>query len=147
MIQQLKDRFCRPSVFAPRLQRYLAVPADDDRFFVRPGKKVFEILPRVRWDKGSAILRIADRIVDRLRETEAGKIAVCYIGDDSTDECAFRELPGAVTIRVGKNCPTGARFRVRDTAHVFRFLSWLQANRLPADPAGSRAPEPSPPLP
>ncbi len=118
------------------------IPPDDDRFFVRRGRKVFEILPRVRWDKGSAVLRI----LERLREREPGRIAVCYIGDDSTDECAFRELPGAITVRVGKNCPTGARFRVRDTAHVFKFLSRLQEIRLPAEPEGSQPPESSQPL-
>lgn len=123
------------------------VPPDDHRFFVRQGKKVFEILPRVRWDKGAAILQIAERITNRLRETRPGKIALCYIGDDATDESAFRQLPGALTIRVGKNCPTGARFRVRDTAHVFKFLNWLQASRLPAESADSPVPAFFPPRP
>jgi trehalose 6-phosphate phosphatase len=106
-----------------------------DRFFLRHGKKVFEILPRTGWDKGSAVLRI----IERLRETLAlgepadGEIAVCYVGDDTTDETVFRRLPCAITVRVGKNCPTAARFRVLDTAQVSGFLNWLLC-RLGASP-------------
>ena len=100
------------------------VAPHDDCFFVRNGKKVFEILPRVRWDKGSAVLRI----LECLRKTCPGEIAVCYIGDDTTDECAFRQLPGAITVRVGKHCPTAARFGVRDPVQVAKFLEWLGTN-------------------
>lgn len=102
-----------------------------DRFFLRNGRKVFEILPRVRWDKGSAMLRILERVRRTLRSGEqpSHEIAVCYVGDDSTDERVFRRLPGAITVRVGKNCPTGAGFRLRDTAQVAVFLTWLY-NRL-----------------
>ncbi len=97
------------------------VAPHDDCFFLRNGNKVFEILPRTQWDKGSAVLRI----LQRLRETQCGEIAICYIGDDTTDECAFRQLPGAITVRAGGNYPTSARFRVRGPAHVARFLHWL----------------------
>jgi trehalose 6-phosphate phosphatase len=93
-----------------------------DRFFLRNGKKVFEILPRTRWDKGSAVLRIMGHV----RAVRSGEIAVCYIGDDTTDERAFRRLPGAITVRVGNNCPTVARFRIPDTAQVSSFLNWLR---------------------
>ena len=100
------------------------VAPHDDRFFLRNGKKVFEILPRARWDKGSAVLRI----LECLRKTQSGEIAVCYIGDDMTDECAFHQLPGAITVRVGKNSPTAARFRVGGPADVSRFLHWLRGS-------------------
>jgi trehalose 6-phosphate phosphatase len=93
----------------------------NDHFFLRKGKKIFEILPRVQWDKGAAILRI----LGRLRDTQTGEIAVCYIGDDTTDECAFQQLPGAITVRVGDRPPTAARFRVTGTAAVGEFLKWI----------------------
>jgi trehalose 6-phosphate phosphatase len=104
-----------------------------DLFFMQNGKQVFEILPRTGWDKGSALLRI----IERLRETQTGQIATCYIGDDTTDERVFRRLPDAVTVRVGKNCPTGARFRIRDTAGVSGFLNWLRC-RLGGIPSHQR---------
>jgi trehalose 6-phosphate phosphatase len=104
-----------------------------DRFFLRNGKKVFEILPRTGWDKGSAVLRIIERLRETLPlgEPRCGEIAVCYIGDDTTDERVFRRLPCAITVRVGKSCPTLARFRIRDTAQVAGFLNWLRCRLTP----------------
>jgi trehalose 6-phosphate phosphatase len=100
------------------------VAPHEDSFFVRNGKKIFEILPKVPWDKGSAVLRI----LECLRKTCRGEIAVCYIGDDTTDEYAFRQLPDTITVRVGENCPTAARFGVRDPVQVAQFLDWLGTN-------------------
>jgi trehalose 6-phosphate phosphatase len=107
----------------PRLLEILnaVVASHSDHFFVRSGKKVFEILPRVQWDKGSAVLMI----LEWLRATEGPEVVVCYIGDDSTDECAFQKLTGAVTVRVGKSGSTAARFRADGTAEVYEFLNWL----------------------
>ena len=54
------------------------------------GKKVFEIRPKIDWDKGKAvewILRVLD--FDGGEEN-----AAVYIGDDTTDEDAFRVLRG-----------------------------------------------------
>jgi trehalose 6-phosphate phosphatase len=100
-----------------------------DCFYMRGGNRVFEILPRTGWDKGSALLRILGRLrgsLDLGDPPRSGEIAICYIGDDTTDEQVFRRLPGAITVRVGKNCPTSARFRIRDTAQVASFLNWLR---------------------
>ena len=97
------------------------VAPHDDCFFLRNGRKVFEILPRVRWDKGSAVVQI----LERLRKTQSGEIAVCYIGDDTTDESAFQQLPGAITVRVGDSRPTAARFRLAGDAEVSEFLNWI----------------------
>jgi len=49
------------------------------------GKKVFEILPNIEWDKGKAIRWI----MSALKITWL-KSSVIYIGDDVTDENAFR---------------------------------------------------------
>lgn len=93
-----------------------------NHFRIRHGKKVLEILPRVHWNKGSAILWIQER----LRREKRQEISVCYIGDDATDEAAFREMTSGITVRVG-NCPTGARFSVRNTREVYEFLRWLSS--------------------
>ena len=107
------------------------VAPHNDCFFLRHGKKVFEILPTIRWGKGSAVLRI----LEQLSATQGPGIAVCYIGDDSTDECAFQKLPGAITIRVGGSQPTAARFRVAGTTQVREFLDRLSKSPFPAAPA------------
>jgi len=101
-----------------------------NQFVVRPGNKVFEIVPFVRWNKGSAVRWILQRLRDRL----AGTISYCYIGDDVTDEDAFRELDGGVTIQVGSKAATAARFRVQNTEETRAFLEWLDRTRAAAEP-------------
>jgi trehalose-phosphatase len=106
---------------------------------VRKGNQVLEILPRVTWNKGSAVRWILDR-------RQGAGTAFCYMGDDVTDEDVFRSVEG-ITIRVGDEGPTAARFGVRDTVEVAEFLRWLasppfNARRLirAHDPMGSTAP-------
>jgi len=64
------------------------------------GKKVLEIRPNVDWDKGKVVLWLLARQVFSLK----GKpIIPVYIGDDLTDEDAFRALKNkGVTIVVGR---------------------------------------------
>jgi trehalose 6-phosphate phosphatase len=52
--------------------------------------------------------------------------ALAYIGDDEPDEPAFAALEGHVTIRVGKNPQTHARFFLKSPSEVLRFLSMLE---------------------
>jgi trehalose 6-phosphate phosphatase len=89
------------------------------------GKMVFEFRPNLDWDKGKAVLKLARRL-------GRGRRAIrVYIGDDRTDEDAFRELgPEAVTIFVGPRKRTLARHRLEDVAAVWKFLRAL-AKRYP----------------
>lgn len=81
------------------------------------GKKVVEIRPRAVWNKGHAVLRVLKSLGNKRSR------CVVYIGDDTTDEDAFRLLPpSAVTIRVGAYANTAAAFRVRNPSQVRRFL-------------------------
>lgn len=97
-----------------------------DHFFLRQGRKVIEILPRVDWDKGTAI----QRILSQLKQEHGGKVTACYIGDDATDERAFRVLNGDITVRVCQDCLTEARFRVNDPEQVTRFLRFLSRGHV-----------------
>jgi trehalose 6-phosphate phosphatase len=87
---------------------------------VTAGKMVIEIRPNVMWDKGRGILKVS-------RWMGRGRTAVrVYIGDDRTDEDAFRALGGKdVTIHVGRSGITAARFRISDVDHVWKFLEAL----------------------
>lgn len=87
----------------------------DSSLTLKPGKDVLE-LAVTDADKGSALRRLAG---------ELGAVATLYLGDDLTDEDAFRAL-GAddVTVKVGAG-ETAARHRVEDTAGALAVLAEL----------------------
>jgi trehalose 6-phosphate phosphatase len=93
-------------------------------FRVSTGRKVLEIVPRTEWHKGAA----ARWINSQLSERPALSI---YVGDDTTDEDAFRALPDEITIKVGAAGATCARYRLPDPAAVHEFLLWLAARETP----------------
>ena len=97
------------------------------RLRIVDGKMVREFRPDLDWDKGKAVLNLADRIglaVD----------GIVYIGDDVTDEDVFRELRDAGTgiIVWGSPRRTAASYCLPDIDAVQRFLTQL-AERLEAD--------------
>ena len=79
--QQVKDTFDK--VISP-----LNVTG---RVRVTRGKKVYEIRPPVEWDKGKAI----NWLVNKFKETRGkGETLPIYLGDDLTDEDAFKVIEG-----------------------------------------------------
>src|SRR3989441_5784287 len=56
---------------------------------VTPGKMVFEIQPRLDWDKGKAVLYLLEAL-----DLDRDDVVPVYLGDDITDEDAFRALVG-----------------------------------------------------
>jgi trehalose-phosphatase len=84
------------------------------------GKRVFEIRPDLKWDKGKAVLRLIGLIY---KESEPLRI---YMGDDRTDEDVFRILKDEdISIFVGQGLDAGARYFVRDVNEVIEFLRML----------------------
>jgi trehalose-phosphatase len=93
-------------------------------FLLIPGDKVFEIRPRVYWNKGTAVGWIKEQV----RQPEA---LVMYIGDDVTDEDAFTVLAGDITVKVGSSVETAAHYQLDGPGDVQRFLEWLARCRIP----------------
>ncbi|MDH3948263.1 MAG: trehalose-phosphatase [Gammaproteobacteria bacterium] len=98
------------------------VIANEPRLCKQNGKKVFEIRPRIDWDKGKAVLWLLDALA-----LDADKVIPLYIGDDVTDEDAFRALKErGIGIRVmGEPTSSQAHYRLRDPAEVLMFLDAL----------------------
>jgi trehalose 6-phosphate phosphatase len=92
-----------------------AGPGADPQLTAKPGKDVLE-LAVTDADKGSAVVRLRD---------ELGAAGVLYLGDDVTDEDAFRALAAdGVTVKVGEG-ETVAAHRVPDLAGVRAVLDRL----------------------
>lgn len=97
---------------------------------VTRGKEVLELRPPLEVNKGTAAVLWVKRL------GFSSTASVLYIGDDRTDEDAFRCLrdafPKAVTIRVGDpdhGETTAAEFRVETPAEVKDFLVALAEYR------------------
>jgi len=84
------------------------------------GKKVREFQPRIDWNKGRAVLLVAERL-------NVPAEGVLYIGDDVTDEDAFRAIAGkGIGILVHEtDRATAAQYRLNDPDEVRVFLERL----------------------
>lgn len=111
---------------APALRRPLKKLVEEEvarrggELVVREGKKVLEVRPNVDWDKGQAVLFVMESFGLDPRSFPI------YIGDDMTDEDAFRALRDrGSTILVGSRRKTLAKGRLRDVGRVWKFLASL----------------------
>src|SRR3989338_6249402 len=84
------------------------------------GKMVLEIRPPIEWNKGKAVLWLCAR---QKYIGKNNKLSI-YLGDDQTDEDAFRALNGkGITIYVGeKNSKFSAQYYLKNANDVVRFL-------------------------
>lgn len=95
----------------------------EDRLRRSGGKKIVELRPDLDWDKGSAVRWILDLIA-------VGRpVRAVYIGDDVTDEDAFRALPpsGLPVVVRGEDDdrPTVASYALADPEQVRRTIERL----------------------
>ena len=92
------------------------------------GKKVYELLPDIDWNKGKAMLWLLETL-----GLEGRNVLPIYIGDDRTDEDAFRALEqqGIGIVVTEQSPPTAASYSLKNPAEVEQFLAVL-ATRLVA---------------
>lgn len=89
------------------------------------GKKVFRIQPNLDWHKGRAVLWLLERF-----KRDDPDILPIYVGDDITDEDAFRALAGVgltIVVRDHEQRRTAADYALADTGEVWRLIDWLAA--------------------
>ena len=103
-----------------------------DALRVEDGKQILELKPDVEWDKGRAVEWLRDVLVP-----EGERWHPIYVGDDVTDEDAFRALDGVGTsVRVGSpEDETAADYLVDDPGAVTALLDWLGEVRSPTGDA------------
>ncbi|WBL22800.1 trehalose-phosphatase [Zunongwangia sp. HRR-M8] len=84
------------------------------------GKKVVEIKPNIDWHKGKAVNFLRKEL-----STATNPFSI-YLGDDTTDEDAFREMENGYGILVGEHGNDSyADYRVENITEVKRFLKEL----------------------
>ncbi len=86
------------------------------------GNEVVEYLPNINGHKGEATRWITGRV----EATFARRAWVAYIGDDITDEDAFRAIDHGIGVLVGLR-PTSATHKLDGISDVDRLLRWLAA--------------------
>lgn len=86
----------------------------------KQGKMVLEVCPPVEWDKGKIVLWILAR---NLFASKGEGILPIYIGDDVTDEDAFRAIKNkGLTVFVGEAKKSHAQYYLKDHNKVQKFL-------------------------
>ena len=100
------------------------VIANEPELHMTRGRKVLEVRPRVNWDKGSALLHLLAMLGISNEE-----VYCIYIGDDRTDEDAFRILKekglGAGILVSSKIKQTHGIWTVKDPSEVAELLHKL----------------------
>jgi len=96
-----------------------------DELRLLKGKKVFEILPNIDWDKGKAIRWIMNAL-----EIPWDTTSAFYIGDDTTDEYAFRTIitrGTAIMVTDEPLNPSTADFQLNSPKEVKKFFEQVIA--------------------
>ncbi|TWA86776.1 trehalose 6-phosphate phosphatase [Azospirillum brasilense] len=93
---------------------------------VTGGKEIHELRPNVPWDKGKAVLSLLDTL-----DLAGPETLPLYLGDDETDEDAFRALAargegcGAGIRVMDPPAPSAAAWSLKDPAEAGAFLDRL----------------------
>jgi len=101
-----------------------AVAGDVDGVRVTRGKQIRELRPRVDWHKGRTMQLLSDAVPDGWGSM--------YVGDDVTDEDAFRAVgPTGIGVRVDDGddgdgaTETDATYRIDGQPRVAKLLAWI----------------------
>ncbi|MBI4430760.1 MAG: trehalose-phosphatase [Candidatus Omnitrophica bacterium] len=96
---------------------------------LREGKKVWEVRPAIEWDKGKTVLWFLARVLSSAQRS----VRPVYIGDDLTDEDAFRVLKRrglGIKVTNDPNEATEAAYHLNSPAEVFEFLERLKQIKI-----------------
>ncbi|KAJ6340591.1 hypothetical protein OIU77_008368 [Salix suchowensis] len=99
--------------------------AREETFDFGCGKKVMEIRPSIEWNKGNAL----EYLLDTLGFGNCTNVLPVYIGDDKTDEDAFKVIQkrgqGYPIVVTSIPKDTKASYSLYDPSEVLSFLSCL----------------------
>lgn len=117
-------RNCLPEDYMDVVNAVESIVAAEPELHMTRGRKVLEVRPKVEWNKGSALLHLLSML--GIRDEE---VFCLYIGDDRTDEDAFKVLRdknlGAGILVSSKAKPTSGIWTCRDPQEVAELLQKL----------------------
>jgi len=96
----------------------------DKKIKITEGKKVLELRPNIKWHKGMLLSWVLERV--------KGKFTLpIYIGDDITDEDAFRALGkrGLAILVSRARKKTAAHYRLNSPKEVLDFLKFIYTEK------------------
>jgi trehalose 6-phosphate phosphatase len=96
-----------------------------DRLKVTPGKMVYELQPKIDWNKGRAVLYLLGAL-----GLDSDDVVPLYLGDDVTDEDAFRALAGGRGIGIIVGHADDPEVADRSTAADFVVFSPVEVEQL-----------------
>lgn len=114
-------------LWAVTAQRVNNILKNYPRLRLTHGRKVLEVRPVIDWDKGKAV----EFLLDSLDLSKCEDVLPIYVGDDRTDEDAFKVLRernrgyGILVSSAPKD--SKALYSLRDSAEVMEFLKSLAA--------------------
>ncbi|KAL9237061.1 hypothetical protein vseg_011650 [Gypsophila vaccaria] len=106
-------------------QRVYDILKEYPRLRLSHGRKVLEVRPVIEWNKGKAV----EFLLDSLGLSDCGDVLPIYVGDDRTDEDAFKVLRegnkgyGVLVSSVPKE--SHAFYSLKDPSEVMKFLEAL----------------------
>jgi trehalose-phosphatase len=107
----------------PELERRVTeVAARHDDLRLERGKKILELRPDLEWDKGAAVCWLLETM-----GLDGDDVVPVYVGDDVTDEDAFRALAdrGLGFVVDAGDRPTAADYHLSDLDDVTDLLAQL----------------------
>lgn len=108
-VAKIHKRAVRDAVYrtaSPYVKRY--------KLQVTKGKELFELRPALQWNKGKAVMW--------LWKKRAPKYFPIYVGDDITDEDAFKAIrPFGLAIRIGRKKDSCAEYYVKSIRAILKW--------------------------
>jgi len=98
-------------------KKILASAAKNKTLEIIESKKTLDIRPQANWTKG--------HVVSHLHKLLGPKSLGIYIGDDVTDEDAFKALKNGLSVRVGKKRKSSAKYFIKNVNQVPKLLSFI----------------------
>ncbi|XP_039126339.1 probable trehalose-phosphate phosphatase 6 [Dioscorea cayenensis subsp. rotundata] len=111
--------------WVPLAEQVKAVIKEYPKLRITQGRKVLEIRPTIKWDKGKAL----EFLLESLGFANCNNVLPVYIGDDRTDEDAFKVLRergqgfGILVSKIPKE--TNASYSLEEPSEVMDFLHRL----------------------